>query len=138
MNWSDLPWNPPARTLRQFAALWLLACAGLCARAWLRHGPAAPAGAWAVAALLVGPLGLWRPPAVRPVWVLALAASFPLGWAVSRLTLAGLFFLVLTPLGLLLRLAGRDSLRLRPAPGPDGYWLPKPATEDVASYLRQF
>lgn len=38
-----------------------------------------------------------------------------------------LFFVVLTPLALLLRLAGRDRLQLRPRAGVSSYWLIRPA-----------
>jgi hypothetical protein len=38
--------------------------------------------------------------------------------------MAVLFFAVLTPIGLVLRLAGRDRLRLRPRPHMASYWLP--------------
>jgi hypothetical protein len=40
------------------------------------------------------------------------------------IAMAVLFFTVLTPIGLVLRLAGRDRLRLRPRPDAASYWLP--------------
>jgi len=47
-----------------------------------------------------------------------------LGWVNSRVLLTALFFLVLTPMGLVLRLAGRDPLRLRRREGSG--WSPYP------------
>ena len=40
-------------------------------------------------------------------------AAFPIGWTISRLMLAALFYLVFTPMALVFRLMGRDALHLR-------------------------
>jgi hypothetical protein len=138
MTWSDVSFTPPARTLRQFAGLWLLFFAGLAAARGLRDGATPPVLILAALALTVGPLGLWRPALVRPVYVAATLLTFPLGWVTSRLLLAALYYGVFTPLGLLLRLAGRDALRLRPCPQQASYWVEKPAPPDVSRYFRQF
>jgi hypothetical protein len=46
-----------------------------------------------------------------------------LGTIVTPIVMSLLFFLVVTPVGLLMRLAGKDSLRRRgPRPG-DSYWI---------------
>ena len=88
--------------------------------------------------MTVGPLGLVRPRLVRPIFVAWTVLAFPIGWAVSRLALAAVFFGVVTPIGLAFRLIGRDPLRLRPEPGRPSYWEPRPATADPARYLRQY
>lgn len=135
MHWSDLPFHAPPRTLRQFAALWLLFFAVLALRGWLNDR------VWQTylaLGLAVGLPGLVRPTLVRPIWMAALAATFPIGWAVSRLSVVVLYFLVVTPLGVMLRLLRRDPLRLRPQPLRASYWEPRRSPEDVQSYLRQF
>jgi hypothetical protein len=48
-----------------------------------------------------------------------------LGALVSPLALGVLYYGVLTPLGVLMRLAGKDPLRLRREPGAASYWLPR-------------
>jgi hypothetical protein len=45
------------------------------------------------------------------------------GKIASRLLLAALFYAVVTPLGLAMRLAGRDSLGLRRRSDAPSYWL---------------
>src|SRR4051794_35497420 len=114
MRWSDVPLNPPERTLRQFAGLWTAVFAVLaCRQGWL----SAPGPAALVLVLLGlggGALGLLWPRAVRPIFVGAVVVTFPIGWAVSHLVLAVLFYAVFTPLGLLFRLLGRDVLCRRP------------------------
>lgn len=138
MNWSDVSFAPPGRTLRQFAGIWTCFFGALALNQWLRHDAAGAGLALAALALTVGPLGLWRPQVVRPVYVGLMVLTFPVGWVVSRIILAVLFYGVFTPVGLLFRLMGRDALGLRRRPGKATYWVDKPAPADVGSYFRQF
>ena len=48
-----------------------------------------------------------------------------LGKVVSPAVLGILFYGVLTPLGALLRLTGKDPLRLKREPGARSYWIPR-------------
>jgi hypothetical protein len=138
MNWSDIPWNPSQRTLRQFAALWMIFFAALaCSHGFLR-GHAALAAVFAVLAVTIGPLGLVRPQAIRPIFVGLTVATFPIGWVVSLLVLAGLFYGVFTPIGLVFRLIGRDPLQRQSRPHSDSYWVPKVVQIDPQSYFRTF
>jgi hypothetical protein len=129
MNWSEIPWRPTARTLRQFAALWLV-FAGLLG--WRVGG--APLAALAVA---VGVAGLLRPALVRPLFVGLMVVTAPVGWLVSRLLLALLFYGLFTPVGVLFRLLGRDALELR-RPDRPSYWAPKATPSDPRRYLQPF
>src|SRR4051794_20690030 len=138
MTWSDLPFTAPVRTLRQFAGLWLVFFLGLAGMQVLGKGLSMKAGGCACLALVVGVAGMWRPGVVRPVFVTALVLTFPLGWLMSRLLLACLYYAVFTPLGLVLRLAGRDALGLRGNAGATSYWETKPGAESVRRYFRQF
>lgn len=138
MRWSDLPWTPSPRTLRQFAGLWILFLGGLACWHGLVRGHGTLAGVLAVLALTVGPLGLIKPQAVRPVFLGCLIVTFPIGWLVSRLLLACLFYGVFTPVGLVFKLIGRDALERRYRPDQASYWEAKPMPADARSYLRQF
>lgn len=125
------------RTLREFAALWLLFFGGFAvAQAMAAHPWRA--GVLALVALAIGVRGLLRPQAIRLVYAGAMRVTFPIGYVVSRLVLAVLFFLVITPVGVAFRLAGRDCLWIARRPPGESYWQPKPAASDAASYLRQF
>jgi Saxitoxin biosynthesis operon protein SxtJ len=46
-----------------------------------------------------------------------------IGMIVSPIVLALMFFLVVTPVGLLMRLTGKDPLRLQGDSGTDSYWI---------------
>lgn len=137
MQWSDISFRPPARTLRQFAALWIVFFGGLAAWQGLAHGNMAAATLLTALAATIGPLGLLRPQTVRGIFVGWMIVVFPIGWVVSKLILGALFYGMFTPVGLLFRLFGRDPLSLRRRPGAETYWAPKPMPADVRSYFRQ-
>jgi hypothetical protein len=92
----------------------------------------------AVLALTVGPLGLIKPQAIRSVFVCCMIVTFPLGWLISRVILACLFYGIFAPVGLVFKLIGRDALARRPRPDQSTYWESKPMATELASYLRQF
>jgi hypothetical protein len=136
MHQSGPPWDPSNRVLRQFVALGMALLAGL---AWgqLRRGNGLLASACLAVAVLAGPAALARPRLARPLFVGWMILASPVGWAVSRLALALLYYGVVTPLGLLLRLAGRDALGRRYEPGLASYWVARPEPE-LSGYFRSF
>jgi hypothetical protein len=91
-----------------------------------------------VIAATVSLAGLWRPDWIeiyRKGWMAAVA---PIGWLVSRVVLAIVYFLVITPIGLIRRLRGHDPLALRADPTASSYWVARQDRTDPASYFRQF
>ena len=74
---------------------------------WLRRD------AWFVAAVALLLLTMIAPTAYRPVAIVWLGFSRLLGTVVSRILLTVIFLTVVTPVGLVRRLAGADSLRIK-------------------------
>jgi hypothetical protein len=64
-------------------------------------------------------------------------AAFPIGWAISHLVLAILYYGLFTPVAAVFRMTGRDELNLRRPVRSDSYWSPKSTANDAAEYLRQ-
>jgi hypothetical protein len=137
MQWSDISFAPATRTLRQFAALWLVFFGALACVQEFKYGRPALALALGVLAVTIGLLGLVRPQSMRLIYVGAMIVAFPIGWLVSRLLLAVLFYGMFTPIGLLFWALGRDVLRRRRTEQRT-YWAPKPKPADAQSYFRQF
>jgi hypothetical protein len=134
-----LPDQGPALTprfLRQFAALWLLFCGGLAYLEYLRERPIV---AWILAglALVFGPLGLVKPPLIRPLYVVVSTITRPIGWVLSHVLLGLMFYGVFTPFGVVFRLLGKDRLNRRKRSEQNSYWTPKLIATDVVSYFRQ-
>jgi hypothetical protein len=137
MQWSDIQFRPSARTLRQFAGLWLAFFGGLAAwQIFFRHEERL-AEIFALLALAVGLPGLAWPRLIRPVYVGWMVLAFPIGWTVSQVMLALLYYGLFTPIGLLFRLVGRDPLHLR-RPATATYWSAKAIPEDPRCYFKQF
>lgn len=129
--------NPSLRMLRQFGLIWLVAFGLLAAAAWRRGDTTAAAALGAVAAL-VPALGWGFPPLLRWVYLAATYATWPIGWVVSHLLLGLVYYGLLTPIGLALRLAGKDLLQRRFDPAASSYWLRRPAPPEKQRYFRQF
>jgi hypothetical protein len=81
------------------------------------------------AALLL--LGAAAPATLRAPYRLWMGMAFTLGWFTSRLLLAVIYLGVLTPVGLLARLAGKRFLDLAPDRGAASYWVRRDPTRPV-------
>jgi hypothetical protein len=138
MRWSDIQLDPPRKTLRQFAGLWLVFFGWLALWELLGRGRTGLAAVFALLAVTIGPLGLTRPQWVRLIYVGWMVLAFPIGWTISQIMLAMMFFGVFAPIGLVFRLLGRDPLQRTRRPELESYWAPKPASADVARYFKQF
>jgi hypothetical protein len=102
-------------------------------------GPSRVAGSlWAIGA--VGAVLIWIvPSAGRQLYVGWMLAAVPIGWTISHVVLAVVYYVVLTPIGLLMRLVGRDPMQRRlDRSGSGSYWIERPPRRDSSSYFRQF
>jgi len=138
MTLSDIPFHPTPRTLRQFAAIFLVFFVAVGAHQYFARGHYTAGLVLGGVALFFGTLGLIKPAAIRWIFVGWMLLAFPIGWLVSQVLLAILFYLVLTPVAVLFRWRGRDLLGRKPAPGQPSFWQPKRTPEDVRSYLKQY
>lgn len=86
--------------------------------------------------LVVLLVGLAQPLALRPLYVLAMVIAAPIGWIVSNVAVAILYYLMIVPLGLFFRAIGRDALDLRTERGRSA-WSARPVETDPSSYYRQ-
>jgi len=76
------------------------------------------------AALLIITLAAIRPRWFRGFYRIGMTVSFLIGQIIGTVLLTLLFFLIVTPLGLLLRLLGKDLLLIRKNPQLATYWHP--------------
>lgn len=126
------------QTLRQFAAL----CVGISGcvflASWYRHGEPTT-GAWIALIIggVIGVPGLIRPEFIRPFYLGAMVATRPVGYVMSTVVLAAIYYSVLTPIAALFRLGGRDVLGLRKREA-ESYWIDLPRRGEPREYLRQY
>lgn len=137
MNHLPFSTNPTPRVLRQFAAAWLTFFLLFSADEIWRRGNASAGLALAVVSL-VGVVGLIRPASVSLLFIAASAIAFPIGWLMSQIVLAIIFFAVLTPMAFLQRARGRDALGLKRKPEQSSFWSARGPRSGPERYLKQF
>ena len=136
MQWSEVTKAPPQKMLRQFAGLWLVVFGGLAVwRVISGHTDTWTYGL-AIAAVLVGTIGLIWPAAIRPIFTGWMIVAFPIGWTVSKVALGLMFYVMFTIVAIVFRLTGRDLLGLRRRSAAS-YWAPKTSARSAEEYLRQ-
>ncbi|MGD2175201.1 MAG: hypothetical protein PVJ27_07345 [Candidatus Brocadiaceae bacterium] len=141
-------WHPDRRQLRVFGLVCLAGFALIGAWIYTRHSflgiGIAPSAASRVAlalwvvGLACGVLGAVGPGWLRPLYVGLTLVALPIGYAVSLVLLALLYYGLITPVGLVFRLVGRDPLERGFDEEADTYWVRRQDTADVTRYFRQF
>ena len=126
------------RELRKFGLLvgGVFALLGL---VWLLRGK--PHYPWALfPGILLIAFGILLPRALKYIYIGWMSLAMVLGFIVSNVLLTLFFFVVITPIGLIARLSGKDFLRLKIDHAANSYWLSresKPA-KSATDYDRQF
>ena len=80
--------------------------------------------ALALAVLLIGP-ALVYPPALKPFHKAWMKLGHVLGWINTRIILGVIFFAVVTPMGMIRRMLGKDSMGRASSFTVDSYRLPR-------------
>lgn len=78
------------------------------------------------------------PPLKQPIFVGWLYLTYPIGFVVSHVILAGTYYLVLTPIGLMMRLAGKDPMQRTLEPDAATYWEPRKKIAARKRYFKQY
>ncbi len=62
-------------------------------------------------------------PVLRPVYIGWMRFAFVLGWINTRILLGAFFYIIITPIGFIVRLGGKDLLDQRIEKSAKTYWL---------------
>ncbi len=102
------------------------------------------APAWNVAAVVwtvggAAALAVWSSAALgRRLYFGWMYAALPVGWTITHVVLAVVYYLVLTPIGLLMRLGGRDPMNRKFDRSAPSYWIERKPSPDPSRAFRQF
>jgi hypothetical protein len=92
-----------------------------------------------IIAILFIALGLLIPTLLKPLQKLWMTLAVLLGWLMTRIILTILFYLVVTPIGLLAKICGKDFLNRKFNKTAQSYWIPREVTtSDKKTYENQF
>lgn len=134
----DINWNPSRKELKAFSLLLIVFFAIV---AWLAYRKGASTEtAWMIAGggAVVGIAGLFSPAFIRVVYVVWMTAVFPIGFVVSNVVLAIVFYGVVSPIGLLAKLTGRNVMQLGFDRDAKTYWNIRQQIKDPRRYFRQY
>jgi hypothetical protein len=95
---------------------------------------------WATGSIgIVGALLIWGLPSLgKSIYLGWMGAAAPIGWTISHVVLGAVFYLVLFPIGLCMRLVGRDPMQRKLDRDAKSYWIERDRRIEPARYFRQF
>ena len=84
-------------------------------------------------------VGLTIPIILKPLQKIWMTLAVIIGWFMTRVILSILFFVIITPIGLIARLFGKRFLELQTSDSQDSYWNYREEKEpERTDYERQF
>ena len=93
---------------------------------------------WSVGGALMV-TGAIVPKLLTPVYWLWMKLAHLLGWVNIRLLLGIIFFVIITPMAIVMKVFGRDALNRKIDKGSDSYWIPRPPIASIKEHCeRQF
>ena len=143
MAFVQLNWKPNSKELRQFGAIFLggFVLIGLVKYfwpwQWLFSRSETVGFAFIIIGLTVGGIGLTGTRLALPFYWIWLGIAFVFGNVIGRVTITIIYFAVITPLGLLSSLTGRDKLQIKKS-DTDSYWKDISLPQETEKYERQF
>ena len=90
------------------------------------------------AALAVCALYYLVPALRRPIYMGWMYAAYPFGFVIAHVVMAAIYFLVITPIGLLTRLAGRRTISRSFDSSADSYWQRREPRRGFGAYFKQY
>ena len=130
-------WHPNQKELRRFAVAMLIGFSVLALlSAWRAKGIAQSAIVLAAIGVSLA-IAAFIPKLGRAAYLAVYVSSSVVGHVVSSVVLALIFFLVFTPVGLFMRLLGKDPLQQR-RPKQQVGWKRVVTVKTEDSYYRQF
>jgi hypothetical protein len=128
--------TPSRKELRWFAGLWWPAMCAAIGLMFFRKFHLSAVAEWIwVGGGLLAVLGVIAPSVIQPVYLALMRLTYPIGWCVSHVVLALMFFLVVTPVGFLVRLF-HDPMTRQFDRAAGTYWIAREVV-DSERYFRQ-
>lgn len=81
--------------------------------------------------------GLVSPNSLSQVYKIWMGLAFALGWLMSRILISILFYFVITPIGFVAKIVGKDFLDINYKMKKDSYWIIRP-TDKKVDYTKMF
>lgn len=138
MTLVEINHDPTRRQLNIFGVAWLLFFTAVGFALWHRAASVPLAAVAWTAAAAVPAVGWASPRFMRLAYLGMSYLGLPAGWMVTLLLLAIVYYAVLTPIGLVMRLLGHDPLARGFPDKAASFWTPRQPAQDASRYFRQF
>ena len=133
----DMKVESSEKKVRSFGVLFGILALGVAAFSYLKSGHAWPWFAGASGFFLF--TGLFVRPILRPIYTLWMRFAIVLAWVNTRVILGIFFYGILTPVGAIVRLQGKDPLARKVDRSTSTYWLKRePEVFNAKRYERLF
>ena len=107
----------------------------LAALVWWRGRPVTSRVFWGLGAALIA-CGIVLPRALVPVHRVWMGMALAISKVTTPILLGAIYFLIISPIGLIRRVFGRDGLKPKQTSG--GFWVPRSSGPQPSDMKRQF
>jgi hypothetical protein len=139
MSLIEINWSPNRKELRKFGIIFLIASTLIALSLYLLKGLGIQ---WMAVIFAVGFVvflsSVLSLKVTRGIYLGLILLTLPIGLVVSFTLMAIFYFLLLTPIGLIFRLIGRDALGRKFDSTVDSYWVPRQPPNSLDRYFHQF
>jgi hypothetical protein len=77
-------------------------------------------------------------PLTRAIFVVLMVVAMPIGFVLSHVLMMAIYYLVITPIGLVFKLIGRDGMTRKLDPKMASYWVDRGAPRPPGSYFKLY
>ena len=139
MNWNQISSSATIKQIRQFGIL--VGIVLVAVGSWQLYRqiyPIVRIVLWSIGSFLFAGGLLW-PRVLKPLYVLWMFLAHMLSWVNTRIILGVIFYLIFTPIALVMRIAQRDGLQKKINKSASSYWTQRTAPENIKEHFeRQF
>lgn len=107
---------------------------------WVKSDPIAlsTAGYIVAAGFIVFIMSLISVSLVKPIYIVLVFVTIPIGWVISHLVLGLFYYGMITPVAIYFKLIGRDVMCRKYDKQCDSYWIEHEDPASVKRYKQQF
>ena len=135
MKLIEINWRPTERHLRQFGLICMFALPFL---GWLWSAGQQTIILLGGVGIVLALFGVTLPKLLTPIFISLMLVTLPIGFVISEVMLASIYFGMFLPIGIYFRIVKRDALKRTLDPGQKSYWEKKSQPDEVARYYRQW
>ncbi len=138
MAFIEINKNPPRAQLASFGRLWAPAFAMIFSTMFWNAALFQGCVISLTIGLLIALIGWVNPLCLKSVFVTLMIVTYPLGMLIGFILMAGVYYLCIVPIGVMLRIFGKDPLAKRWDVEAKSYWIERSDMAPVAQYFKQF